>query len=47
MPVPGHEFVPARRWLFGDNLGDDVGDFPPAEADANYYAALENLDMVA
>jgi hypothetical protein len=47
LPVPGHELVPAHRWPFGGDLGDDVGDFTPAEAEANYYAALDNLDMVA
>ena len=36
-----------HRWRLGGNLGKDVGDFPPAEAEANYYAAIKNLDMVA
>ena len=37
----------AHRWPLGGDHGNDVGDFPPAEAEANYYAAIKNLDMVA
>ena len=34
-------------WFNNHRLFGPIGYIPPAEAKANYYAALENLDMVA
>ncbi|MDY7523063.1 IS3 family transposase [Sphingomonas sp. 10B4] len=34
-------------WFNNHRLFGPIGYIPPAEAEANYYAALENLDMVA
>ena len=34
-------------WFNKHRLFGPIGYIPPAEAEANYYAALENLDMVA
>jgi len=34
-------------WFNNQRLFGPIGYIPPAEAKANYYAALENLDMVA
>jgi putative transposase len=34
-------------WYNNHRLFGPIGYLPPAEAEANYYAALENLDMVA
>ena len=34
-------------WFNNHRLFGPIGHIPPAEAEANYYAALENLDMVA
>jgi putative transposase len=34
-------------WFNHHRLFGPIGHMPPAEAEANYYAALENLDMVA
>jgi putative transposase len=34
-------------WFNNHRLFGPIGYLPPAEAEANYYAALENLDMVA
>ena len=34
-------------WLNNHRLFGPIGHFPPAEAEANYYAAIDNLDMVA
>jgi len=34
-------------WYNNQRLFDPIGYIPPAEAEANYYAALENLDMAA
>jgi putative transposase len=35
------------NWFNHHLLFGPIGHIPPAEAEANYYAALENLDMVA
>ena len=35
------------NWFNNDRLFGPLGHIPPAEAEANYYAAKENLDMVA
>jgi transposase InsO family protein len=34
-------------WFNNQRLFGPIGHIPPAEAEANYYAALENLDMAA
>jgi putative transposase len=34
-------------WFNNHRLFGPIGHMPPAEAEANYYAAIENLDMVA
>ena len=34
-------------WFNSHRLFGPVGNIPPAEAEANYYAAIETLDMVA
>ena len=34
-------------WLNNHRLFGPIGHIPPAEAEANYYAAIDNLDMVA
>ena len=34
-------------WFNNHRLFGTIGYIPPAEAEANYYAALENLDMAA
>jgi transposase InsO family protein len=34
-------------WFNSHRLFGPIGYIPPAEAEANCYAALENLDMVA
>ncbi|MBB3360518.1 transposase InsO family protein [Novosphingobium sp. BK486] len=34
-------------WYNNQRLFGTIGYIPPAEAEANYYAALEALDMVA
>ncbi len=34
-------------WFNNHRLFGPIGHIPPAEAEANYYAACENLDMVA
>jgi len=34
-------------WFNNHRLFGPIGYIPPAEANGNYYAALENLDMVA
>ena len=34
-------------WFNNHRLFGPIGHIPPAEAEANYYAARENLDMVA
>ena len=34
-------------WFNHHRLFGPIGHMPPAEAEANYYAAIENLDMVA
>src|ERR1035437_1931526 len=33
------------EWFNNHRLFGPIGHIPPAEAEANYYAALENLDM--
>ena len=37
------------RWVdwFNHRLRGPIGYIPPAEAEANYYATIETLDMVA
>jgi transposase InsO family protein len=35
------------NWFNNRRLFGPIGHIPPAEAEANYYAAKENLDMVA
>ena len=34
-------------WFNNHRLFGPIGHIPPAEAEANYYAATDNLDMVA
>lgn len=34
-------------WFNHRRLLEPIGNIPPAEAEANYYAALENLKMAA
>lgn len=34
-------------WFNGRRLLGPIGSIPPAEAEANHYAASENLDMAA
>ena len=34
-------------WYNNQRVFGPIGYIPPTEADANYYAALENLDMAA
>lgn len=34
-------------WFNNYRLFGPIGHIPPAEAEANYYAAIDNLDMVA
>ncbi|WP_265269492.1 integrase core domain-containing protein [Sphingomonas lycopersici] len=34
-------------WFNHHRLFGPIGHIPPAEAEANYYAAINNLDMVA
>ena len=34
-------------WLNNHRLFRPIGDIPPAEAEASYYAAIEDLDMFA
>ena len=34
-------------WFNNHRLFRPIGHFPPAEAEANYYAAIDTLDMVA
>ena len=34
-------------WFNNHRLFGPIGHIPPVEAEANYYAAKENLDMVA
>jgi transposase InsO family protein len=34
-------------WYNNQRLFGPIGYIPPAEAEANYYAALENLNMAA
>ena len=34
-------------WFNNHRLFGPIGHIPPAEAEANYYAAIDNLDMVA
>jgi transposase InsO family protein len=43
------EMAPLRwvDWFNNDRLFRPIGHIPPAEAEANYYAATERLDMVA
>ena len=34
-------------WFKNHRLFGPIGHIPPAEAEANYYAAIDNLDMAA
>ena len=34
-------------WFNNHRLSGPIGHIPPAEAEANYYTAVETLDMVA
>ena len=34
-------------WFSNHRLSGPIGHIPPAEAEANYHAAVETLDMVA
>jgi putative transposase len=47
--APGVKMATLRwvDWFNYHRLFGPIGHIPPAEAEANYYAAIDNLDRIA